>query len=175
MNNTEQRSWTRKPEAHSAFRLAQLLLVFLAIKDHHPLGVTLERLTYYEFFASHPFLVFSSNDAEWRELVTLGRELATVAYASSPHRFVTTRQRLRHDLAGLLGRGLVQVRNVEGRLLVSITNRGEESALSIRSLYAQALERSANLVIRKLRKLSDTKLVEDSRSWMQTHPILIEL
>lgn len=157
------------------FNAARLLLVFLSLKRANNQRVSVDRLIYYEFYSSHPYLLFTFEDAEWGDLVVTGFELTTVSYNSPSHKFVSERERIKAYLAALTSRGLISAAFEGGRIVYIITPIGEKAATEIRSLYASAYLKSAGIVIRRLKRLSDTALARESRRLLSRKALLFDL
>jgi hypothetical protein len=164
----------RVPEDHLTFRLGQLLLLFeVAIQEMVPVK-SVDRLAYYDFFAANPFIVFSA-PAEVDEEARLTLRLAgftrrQLSYSSTGQRFVGRRQRLQHDLALLLGYGLVRLRD-DG---YSITGDGRILIEEIRAEYVDQYASSARLVLRRLHRFSDARLRSQAQEWLGGSWLLVD-
>ncbi len=55
-------------------------------------------------------------------------------------------------------RNLIDVNNIDGQLLYSITNEGKRIASQFKSLYGKAYKKSAEIVTTKLYKMRDKEL-----------------
>ena len=163
-------------EDDTIFNMGRLLVLFLIFEGIFPEdSINLDRIAYYDFFASQPFLIFHDDKRAKIELLYYGFEASTVGYISSSQRFTTRRERLKIYLSGLLMRNLIQVKNLEGRYTYSITTRGKEVASKFRSMYIEAYKSSAVLTIKKIYRLSDKKLELQAKEWLRAEPFMIEL
>lgn len=165
-----------RPDDLLAFRLARLLLLLDRV-PHLPQAkpMDIERISLYDFFADNPFLIFGRDTDEHQTLVLAGFDSRNLSYQSSAQRFSSRRERLQHDLAVLLAYGLVVARPEGRRVSYGLTEAGHEHAQDLRSLYAQGYRRSADLVGRQLNQLSDKRLQERTREWLQADELLIDL
>ncbi len=164
-------------EDDDIFNSARLLMLFKIIDDIlESGGISINRIAYYDFFSAQPFLVFSEKQSSVKlDLILKGFEATTVGYISSSQRFTNRREKLKHHLSGLLMRDLIDIRNIDSQLLYSITSRGKEIAKSLKSLYSLAYQESSVIIIKKLAKLSDTKLDNDAREWLKAKTFIIDL
>lgn len=163
------------PEDHVAFRLAQLLLLLRTLRRVETTGTHLERLGYYDFFAANPHLLVSDEDPERGRLLMAGFDPSPLSYASPGQRFSSRRERLQHDLALLVSYGLAAVEQVPGRVTYGITETGQNIADGFTALYARGYVKSAETVIARLRRLSDTRLREEARGWLRAPDTLLDL
>jgi hypothetical protein len=166
----------RRPEYLLEFRLARLLLLLDSIPEMStakPLHI--ERLGYYDFFVDNPFLVFEHDAPERIALQLAGFSERTLSYSSSAQRFNNRRERLRHDLALLLSKALIEVGNDQNHVVFSLSEAGGELGGNFSGLYARSYRESAALVIRKLNRISDKALGERSREWLRADPFLLDL
>jgi hypothetical protein len=161
------------PEERVLFRLAQLLILLDQMDTGPSRGAGLERLGFYDFFAANPFAVFTADDdhAARADLHAAGFDERQLSYASTGARFANRRQRLQHDVALLVAYGLVFPRTTG----YSITADGRSVAAQFLSLYSAQYRTAASLVVRRLRKLSDTALAEQARQWLMTPSLLLDL
>lgn len=165
-----------RPDDLLAFRLGRLLLLLDIVPGlPAPKTMDIERISLYDFFADNPFLVFGRETDEHRVLVHAGFDSRNLSYQSSAQRFSSRRERLQHDLAVLVGYGLVVARAQARRVEYALTDSGRERAGELRSLYAQGYRRSAELIGRELNRLSDRRLQERTREWLQADELLIDL
>ena len=169
------RRLVQRPDDLLTFRIARLLLlldVVATLELKKPLDI--ERLGFYDFFAANPFLAVGDDEAARREAALAGFSSYDLSYQSSGHRFANCRARLRNDLAMLIAYGAA-VAAVEGqRVVYRISERvGVEAQLH--SLYATAYRSSANLVVARLDRLSDKRLREDAKRWLNDERLLIDL
>jgi len=149
-----------RPEDDPVFRMSQLLLL---LDELQPEPTTLDRLTYYDFFAESPYLLFSEDASERTELRLAGFESSTLSYFSPAQRFVTRQERVGGDLAALVAYRLVDASLVDRAAAYAITARGAELSKRLRAMYADAYRTSARLVLRRLRRLSNRRLHDDAR------------
>lgn len=166
---------TTTPEDHVTFRLAQLLLLLWTLRGSDSAGAHLERLGYYDFFAANPHLLLSDQDPERGQLLMAGFDPSALSYASPGQLFSSRRERLQHDLALVVSYGLVDIRREPGRVTYGITDEGERIASQFTALYARAYVSSAETVISRLRKLSDSRLRVDARNWLRAPATLLDL
>jgi hypothetical protein len=153
------------PEDDVVFRLAQLLLLMTSLHDLQQPGASIERLGYYDFLVANPLLVLTDeSDMDRKRLLMAGFDGRALSYASPAHRFTTRRERLQHDLALLVAYGLVTP-NVDKSVLYAVTDDGREFAARLHAIYAQSYRLSADILIRRLRRLSDTRLREEVQAW----------
>lgn len=166
----------RRPDDLLIFRVGRLLLlldVLALLRLRKP--VDIERLGLYDFFAANPFLVVGGEDPQRREVSLSGFSSYDLSYQSSGHRFANRRKRLRNDLAVLVAYGAATA-SVEGqRVVYSATDRGRELASSLTTLYASAYRRSAEIVVARLDRLSDKRLRNDAKNWLNDERLLIDL
>jgi len=155
------------PENDTVFRLAQLLLLLDTLRRESQPRAALERLAYYDFFSANPYLVINREDDDHRQLVMAGFDDRSLSYASSGQRFTSRRERLQHDLALLVAYELANAVVEGGAVTYGVTDRGTALAAQFTALYARSYVLSASLVVRRLRKLSDSKLRESARSWLR--------
>lgn len=165
-----------RPDDLLAFRLARLLVLLDTVPDiASPKPMDIERISLYDFFADNPFLVFGRESEQHEMLVLAGFDSRNLSYQSSAQRFSSRRERLQHDLATLLAYGLVSAGATARRVAYALTDDGREHAQQLRSLYAKAYRRSAELITRELNRLSDKALQAQTREWLQADELLIDL
>jgi hypothetical protein len=153
------------PEDDTVFRLAQLVLLLHVVAEFHPDGVELERLGAYDFIAANPLLMASSDDDPDRfELIMAGFDDRALSYASAAQRFVTRRERLKHDLALLLAYDLATTA-VRGHVLYRLTESGMVMARQFTAMYARSYTTAATIVVRRLRKVRPGPLRERVTEW----------
>jgi hypothetical protein len=155
------------PEDEVQFRLAQLLLLLDAVADHELHGASLERIGYYDFLSANPFLVVPSDDREAGRLRLVGFDPQVLAYASSSQRFTSRRERIQHDLSLLVAYGCCEVRNHEKALSYVITDTGRMLSTRFTATYATSFSTAASIVVRRLRRLSDKALREQTAQWLR--------
>lgn len=151
-----------RPEDDPVFRKAQLLLLLDELQAE---PTTLDRLTYYDFFAESPYLLFSEEEPERVTLRLAGFQSSALSYHSPAQRFVTRQEQLGGDLSALVAYRLADASLLKRTPAFSITAHGSELSRGLRAMYADAYRISARLVYRRLRKLSNKRLHEDAR-WM---------
>jgi hypothetical protein len=153
------------PEDDVIFRLAQLLLLVASLQRLRQPGISLERLGCYDFLVANPLLVLTDeNDTDRKRLLMAGFDGRALSYASPAHRFTTRRERLQHDLALLVAYGLVAP-TVDKSVLYSVTSSGLELAGRFTAVYARSYRLSADILVRRLARLSDKRLRESVRTW----------
>lgn len=165
-----------RPDDLLAFRLGRLVLLLDTVPglpSAKPFDI--ERISFYDFFADNPFLIFGRDTLEHEALVMAGFDSRNLSYQSSAQRFSSRRERLQHDLATLVAYGLAAATPEARRVVYALTGSGTDYASSLRSLYAQAYRTSAALVGRALNKLSDRALQVRTREWLRADDLLIDL
>ena len=166
----------RRPDDLLVFRLGRLLILLDSLPD---LGsakpLHLERLGYYDFFSDSPFLILGPDDPLRRRLLLEGFSERSLSYNSSAQRFTNRRTRLRHDLALLTSRALVEIATEGNHVTFALSEKGRASARRLGTLYADAFRSSAEIVVRILNRLSDKKLNEKASEWLRADPFLIDI
>lgn len=158
------------PEDDVVFRLAQLLLLFASLQRQRQAGVSLERLGCYDFLVANPLLMLTDeNDVDRKRLLMAGFDGRALIYASPAHRFTTRRERLQHDLALLVAYGLVAPA-VDKSVLFAVTPAGLELAERFTAVYARSYRLSADILVRRLSRMSDKRLREAVRTWTRVGP-----
>jgi hypothetical protein len=153
------------PEDDVIFRLAQLLLLLASLQDLRQPRVSLERLGCYDSLVANPLLVLTDeNDADRKRLMMAGFDGRALSYASPAHRFTTRRERLQHDLALLVAYGLVTPA-VDRGVLYAVTPAGHDLAGRFTAVYARSYRLSAQILLRRLSRLTDKRLREAVRNW----------
>jgi hypothetical protein len=153
------------PEDDVIFRLAQLLLLLTALQRLGQPGISLERLGSYDFLVANPLLILTDeDDADRKRLLMAGFDGRALSYASPAHRFTTRRERLQHDLALLVAYGLASP-TVDRSVLYTVTPSGLDLAGRFTAVYARSYRLSAEVLLRRLSRLSDKRLREAVRTW----------
>lgn len=171
---TERTAW-EGPEERTTFRLAQLSLL-LTTAAHMDIRVTsLDRLAYFDFFSANPFIVLDGRnpDKDTQDRLTLhlsGFSPGQLTYGSIGHRFTTRKQRLRHDLALLVSRGLVRVSADR----YSISPAGLELTSNLRTVYSDAYRTAAAIVLQRFGRMPETKLRKVAERLLGTSWLLID-
>lgn len=163
-----------RPEGLDEFRQGRLLLMLAGLNEELPAQRDLERLSFYDFFAANPFLV-PSDTAMRARFSHAGFEASNLSYQSSSQRFANNRARLQFDLAVLTARGLVRPEVQDRRVTYRATQEGRDIADSFRSLYADAFRRSSDLIVERLRRVSDAALRRDAKTWLRAESLMIDL
>lgn len=153
-----------RAEDDVVFRMAQLLLVLTEIGDD---GVAVDRLTYYDYFAANPFLVFEENESQRTKLRLAGFESSAISYLSPSQRFATRQERVSADVGVLVAIGLALRTGDEKALRYAATTIGAETASALASMYAHGYRESVRLILGRLGKLSDKRLHDSARSWLE--------
>jgi len=166
---------TFTPEDDLVFNSARLLLLFDELATVCKKGIDIERLSYYDFFAANPYVILANDDPSRLDFELEGFEPNKLEYSSSAQRYNSKRESMKHYLALLLAKGLIDVTNEEGKIVFSITERGSSVANQIKTLYAIAYRKSVGYVIRQLKDYSDTKLWKVSRIWLEAKAFQIDL
>ena len=159
------------PEDIAAFRIAQLLLVLDCVNG----PVNLERIGYYDFFLSNPMLVGELTETDRTALVMAGFDSRTIDRHSAAQRFANRRQKIRSDLATLVAYGLARPQVQEGEVTYSLTSLGTASSQGLTGAHADALRRSAEILLPMIRKLSDRGLRRQASEWLRLQPGDIDL
>lgn len=163
------------PEDQLVFRLAQLtLLLEIAARDRYSIK-TIDRLGFYDFFAANPFVVISDgqrgDDTDRLTLRLAGFTDQQLSYASTGQRFASRRRRLQHDMALMLAYRLVTI-DADG---YALTDAGRGVAESLNSVYADAYRDAAQIVLRRLGRLSNRRLTEAAERWLGQSWLLLDL
>jgi hypothetical protein len=115
------------PENSRTFRMARLLLLLSTARSDGRRIESLDRLTYYEFFADNPWVVVdgdSNADAADRDTLRLaGFSRTQLSYASTGQRFVSRRGRIRSDFAQLVSYGLAEISSTQFKRLEAQVER----------------------------------------------------
>lgn len=158
------------------FHYSRLLILFDVLDEYGVSdGIGIERVSYYDMFSDKPFLIFQDDEEAKIELLFHGFESKTLGYISSSQIFSSRREKLRHYIAGLICRNLISFKNIDRQIKYSITQEGKSVANCYKSLYVKAYKKSAELVIKKLSKISDTKLLQLSKDWLKAEPFTMDL
>ncbi|WP_072481383.1 ABC-three component system middle component 2 [Amycolatopsis australiensis] len=153
------------PEDDVVFRLAQLLLLLASLQRQQQPGISLERLGCYDFLVANPLLVLTDeDDVDRKRLLMAGFDGRALSYASPAHRFTTRRERLQHDLALLVAYDLVSP-SVNRSVLYAVTPAGQDLAGRFTAVYARSYRLSAEILVRRLSRLTDKRLREAVRTW----------
>lgn len=155
------------PEDEVQFRLAQLLLLLEALAGQDLPGATLERIGYYDFLSANPFLVVDADSREASLLKLAGFDPRTLSYASSGQRFTSRRERIQHDLSLLTAYGCCSAAAEQGNLLYRITDYGRHLSSQLTTTYATSFSTAADIVVGKLRRMSDARLRKESATWLR--------
>jgi hypothetical protein len=156
------------PEDDIVFRLAQLVLLLASLRELDLPGASIERLGYYDFLVANPMLVLTDEeDRDRKRLLMAGFDGRALSYASPTHRFTTRRERLQHDLALLVAYGLVAPA-VDKSVLYAATAEGVELAGKFSAVYARSYRLSAQILLGRLRRFSDTRLRDAVQTWTTT-------
>jgi hypothetical protein len=130
----------------------------------------LERLSYYDFLTANPLLMITDEtDGDRNRLIMAGFDGQALSYASPNQLFTSRRERLQHDLARLLAYGLVSV-TATGSVKYTITAAGSAVASRFSAVYARAYRASAEIVVKRLARLSDARLRVQAREWIAISP-----
>jgi hypothetical protein len=164
-------------EDEDLFNSARLLLLFKVLdKMDVRKGINIERIGYFDFFSAQPFLIFREDDEDTRlDLIYYGFESKTISYGSSSQRFENRREKLKQYLAGLIVRDLITIENIDGELVYSITETGKIVADMFNNFYDAAYQKSAKLIIGKLKNMSNKKISANAREWLKAEPFVIDL
>lgn len=163
------------PEDRIIFRLAQLVLLMDVAADAKVAIPTIDRLSYYDFFAANPFVVIG--DAGARDepdrvaLLLAGFTQRQLSYATTGQRFASRRQRIRHDVALLVAYGLASISETG----YAATAAGSTIARQFVSVYADSYRLAAGIVLRRLKSLSDARLRDSAERWLGRPWLLLDL
>jgi hypothetical protein len=165
------------PDEEDLFNSARLLALFGVLNEQKDdAGIPIERIAYYDFFSAQPLLILEKEETNLKlDLLFFGFETTSVSYISSSQRFSNRRERLKHYLSNLIMRDLITVYNSDGKLLYKITDYGNEIASKFNAMYIQAYKKSAELILKKLSKLSDKQLAMNSKQWLKAEAFVIDL
>jgi hypothetical protein len=163
------------PEDRQVFRLAQLtLLLEVAAEEQAPVR-SVDRLGFYDFFSANPFVVLSGDDrrdvADRLTLRLAGFSDRQLSYASTGQRFASRRRRLQHDLSLLVAYGLVTIESGSYEL----TTIGGALAERLTSVYADAYREAGRVVLKRLKRLSDSNLKKNAEEWLGKSWLLIDV
>lgn len=163
------------PENSRTFRMARLLLLLSTARSDGRRIESLDRLTYYEFFADNPWVVVdgdSNADAADRDTLRLaGFSRTQLSYASTGQRFVSRRGRIRTDFAQLVAYGLAEISGTHFKS----TDSGNEISDELQSSYAYGYRASASIVLRRLVPLPSRRLEAQVERWLGHSWLLLDL
>ncbi|MFF5288408.1 hypothetical protein [Paractinoplanes globisporus] len=158
------------PDDLAAFRCARLLLLLDTAAADAPEGLDAERIGVYDFLAAHPLLlVRDDDDPDRMTLLMAGFDDRAVAYASAGQRLATAQQRLARDLSVLVGEGLATV-SAAGRMRYRLTPAGRTAAGAFTATYARSYRTAAQIIMRRLRRLSGRRLRDAVRRSLAAAP-----
>lgn len=164
-----------QPEDREVFRIAQLLVLLQVAQQRQKAVTSVDRLGIFDFLAANPYVAVSGDsdrdDDDRLALKIAGFSRHQLSYASTGPRFVSRRRRLQHDLSLLVAYGLISIGSGGYRM----TETGATVAHQMSTVYADAYRVSAEIVIRRLSKLSDRKLAEQMRGWLGQSWLLVDL
>ncbi len=178
MENTS--DWKKRikynPEDDLLFNSSRLLILFEVLDElKFSDGIDMERLSYYDFFAANPFLIFEKDDPVYFELELIGFESNKLEYLSTAQLYRTKRASIKQYLAYLVCKNLIKLENIDGRIVFKITELGLDMSKGLISLYALAYRASLSIVVQKLKKYSDKKLWENASIWLESKTFQIDL
>lgn len=163
------------PEDHQVFRAAQLTLLLEVAGAERVEVRTVDRLGFYDFFSANPFVVTAGDDprdaADRLTLRLAGFSDQQLSYASTGQRFASRRRRLQHDLSLLIAYGLVAIETGG----YGLTPAGRTLATELTSVYADAYRAAAQVVLRRLKRLSDRQLMQRADDWLGRSWLLIDV
>lgn len=164
------------PEDEDIFNASRLLIMFEVLNIYGKKKlVSIERISYYDFFSANPLLIFNDNLSIKNKLVYEGFPSNTISYISSSHRFINRMEKLKYYMSYLISRDLIDIANCDGRINYLITNKGTDVSNSIKTFYANAYKESCRIVIKHLESMSDTKLWKESQKWLKAENFVIDL
>ncbi len=166
----------RRPDDLLYARLARLVLLLAeAPTQPYRKPADVERIGTYDFFADNPYLLFGSESKQRRVLLLAGFDPMTLSYHSSSQRFTSRRERMQHDLAQLLARGVIDAAADGSRVVYSLTELGEELAGQLESSYADGYRTSARLVANALNRLGDRALRKRVTDVLRADEFMIDI
>ena len=153
------------PEDDVRLRLARLCILLDVVEDLDKSSVSIERLGYYDFLATSPFLVFQDSPAERRELLFAGFEPNSLSYASASQRLTLRRERITADVTLLISYGIASFPARNTTMSPRLTALGHEISRSLKSSYGKSYRRAVTLIVRRLSRLSDARLRASVKGW----------
>lgn len=163
-----------RPDDVDEFRLAQLLLL-LAEAQSRGDQLDLYRISVLDFIAANPFLVLGESERARTTMRMAGFGEHSLTYAAPGQRYATRRERLVHDLTMLDSYGLIRVTAGGGRRIFTTTEQGFRLSAEFTSIYADAYRASAQEMLPRVAKLSDSALQRQLGDWLRADPVLFDL
>jgi hypothetical protein len=166
---------TLVPEESLQFRLGQLTLLLGMARATDRNILTIDRLAYFDFLAANPYLMLDGEDARTLEdrhrVRGMGFSPRQLSYNAVGQRFVSRRERLKHDLALLIAYGIATL-TPSG---YDLTPRGVELEEQMNTVYAHSYRESAAIVFRRLGKATEPKLKKMMQDWLGESWLLLDL
>lgn len=149
------------------FSSARVLnLIDLIEKESLKSFLRFEDLNYIDFFASHPFLVFESNQKEYLDLRYYGFTKNSLEYINSKHIFSNIRDKLKFVFGYLISKDLIKTIIQNKIIIYHLTDMGRAIANDFISDYYKAYRISAKYILEILKKLNQEKKKEYLDIWM---------
>ncbi|MCX7748570.1 MAG: hypothetical protein N2645_17030 [Clostridia bacterium] len=175
-NNFRKHDIHYSPEDEDIFNASRLLLMFDVLNQTgKKKSISIERISYYDFFSANPLLIFNNDVKISKKLMYEGFPSNTISYISSSHRFVNRLEKLKYYMSYLIARDLIDIYYEDGRIIYSITCNGIDIAKSINTFYSNAYKESCKIIIKHLESMSDTKLSKESQKWLKAENFVIDL
>lgn len=172
MNEVHAIPWS--VEDSPSFRLAEIILLLSETATYNKKVNSVDRIGYYGFFASHPFIVVERDGekghADRVSLNAAGFSNKQLSYGSIGPRYVKRRTVLPLDLEVLLSHGLVALSG-EGFVL---TLNGNRIAESLTTAHADAYRVSSRIILKRLARISDAKLNAVAREALGNSWLLLD-
>ncbi len=123
-------------------------------------------LHYIDFFASHPFLVFESNQKEYLELIYYGFSENLLEYANSRHIFSNQREKQKIVFALLISKDLIDIKFKKRLVLYPLTGLGIKIVNQFKNDYYKAYKLSAKYILNIIKKASQREIFEYKERWL---------
>lgn len=157
-----------------SFRLAELVLLLSEVGSQNKKLNSIDRIGYYGFFASNPFVIIEPHgEVARRDRIALnaaGFSSRQLSYGSIGPRYVKRRQLLPFDLQILLSYDLAALSG-EG---FALTPKGRRLNEALTTAHADAYRISLGIVLKRLARLSDAKLTAVAREALGTSWLLLD-
>lgn len=157
-----------------SFRLAELILLLAETGTYNKKINSLDRIGYYAFFSSHPFVIVEGHGekglADRVSLNAAGFSNQQLSYGSIGPRYVKRRRVLPLDLEVLVAHRLAALSG-EGFVL---TPDGHRIAESLVTAHADSYRISSKIILKRLARLSDSKLNAVAREALGNSWLLLD-
>ncbi|MFW0775881.1 hypothetical protein ACLRGI_22245 [Paenarthrobacter nitroguajacolicus] len=161
-------------EDSMSFRLAELLLLLDEMRQYTTKVITVDRIGYFAFFASHPFVLVDRQDdqgaADRVKLNAAGFSRTQISYASIGSRYVRRRRLLQIDLEILVSYELCKITH-RG---FSLSEQGLELVAALMTAHAEAYRVAVRVVLKRLARISDAALTRVAREVLGSSWLLID-